>query len=84
MELQPERDKDRWRHLMIYYVKFDVQGRGTAPATQYIYIMYPGSSMYPGSDLYPGSDPYAQRPADPHTDEYRFGGWFTDLTYEYE
>lgn len=69
---------------MIYYVKFDVQGRGTAPATQYIHILYPGSGVYPRQSLYPGSDPYAQRPADPHADEYRFGGWFTDLTYEYE
>lgn len=69
---------------MYYYVKFDTQGHGTAPATQYIDIMYPGADMYPRTDMFPGLRPYARRPSDPAADGYSFGGWYSDLSFENE
>ena len=69
---------------MYYYVKFDTQGRGNAPAAQRVYIMYPSTTLLPMIDVYPGMMPYARRPNDPYCDEYKFSGWYTDLTFEHE
>lgn len=69
---------------MFYYVRFDVQGRGTAPAAQRVYVIYPGSTLLPMVDVYPRKQAYANRPADPYSDGYRFAGWYTDLSYLHE
>lgn len=69
---------------MYYYVKFDTQGRGNVPAAQRVYIMYPSTTLLPMVDVYPGMMPYARRPNDPYCDEYKFSGWYTDLTFEHE
>ena len=66
---------------MFYYVRFDVQGRGTAPSAQRVYVIYPGSTLLPMVDVYPRKQAYASRPADPYSDGYRFAGWYTDLSY---
>ena len=63
---------------MYYTVQFDVQGHGTAPATQYIEVMTPLATLYPGSGIYPLMGMLATEPTPPEEEGWKFLGWYTD------
>ena len=61
-----------------FIVKFDNTGIGTETQEQHLPVMTPQDDLYPGISLYPQPPVYATKPDDPTSDDYKFGGWYSD------